>query len=147
MKDLLEKLEKLIVKGRQTIIEMDGEILEYKESEMKWSKKEILGHLIDSAINNLQRFCEVQFIPEPYEIRKYNQNELVKVNLYQELDIETLLTLWISLNQQIVVVTSNIDKKTLDHSIKLDGNVDKTVRWLVVDYIDHMEHHMKQIKE
>lgn len=34
----------------------------------KWSKLEILGHLIDSAINNLKRFTEIQFLPQPYKV-------------------------------------------------------------------------------
>jgi|TARA_R110000737_G_scaffold264685_1_gene272514 hypothetical protein len=60
----------------------------------KWSKKEILGHLIDSGINNLQRFTEIQFSDRPYVIRKYNQNELVIVNDYQNAEIKEILDFW-----------------------------------------------------
>ena len=40
----------------------------------KWSKQEILGHLVDSAINNLKRFTEIQFLPQPYTVISYKQN-------------------------------------------------------------------------
>src|SRR5215510_4964344 len=65
----------------------DQQLLQ-KPAPGKWSKKEILGHLIDSAINNLQRFIEVQFLPQPYHIVSYKQNELVAVNHYQDLPMD-----------------------------------------------------------
>jgi hypothetical protein len=70
----------------------------------KWSKQEILGHLIDSAINNLKRFTEIQFLPQPYHIISYQQNELVIVNNYQYIPVDHLLQLWQSLNRQIIYV-------------------------------------------
>ena len=54
----------------------------HKRASEKWSQKEMLGHLIDSGINNLQRFTEVQFETKSYRIRDYNQNELPKANNY-----------------------------------------------------------------
>src|SRR6185503_17913101 len=74
----------------------------------KWSKQEILGHLIDSAINNLKRFTEIQFLPQPYTVISYQQNELVLVNDYQNLPLQHLLDLWQSLNRQIVFVVKAI---------------------------------------
>ncbi len=66
---------------------------ENKIADMKWSKKEILGHLIDSGINNLQRFTEIQFLEKPYKIRPYNQDELVKANNYQNKNSQELFEL------------------------------------------------------
>ena len=51
----------------------------------KWSPQEILGHLIDSAINNLRRFTEIQFLPQPFTVVGYKQDDLVIVNNYQQL--------------------------------------------------------------
>lgn len=69
----------------------------------KWSKQEILGHLIDSAVNNLKRFTEIQFLPQPYTVISYRQNELVIVNDYQNLPLQHLLDLYQALNRQIVL--------------------------------------------
>ena len=63
------------------------EELAQRPAPSKWSKKEILGHLVDSGVNNLQRFTEIQFHPKPYVLRNYNQDELVKINDYH-------FTLW-----------------------------------------------------
>ena len=58
----------------------DAAILEEKPESGKWSKKEILGHLIDSAINNIQRFTEIQNSEKPYVIKTYNSDALVNAN-------------------------------------------------------------------
>ena len=60
----------------------------------KWSRQEILGHLIDSAINNLKRFTDAQVSKGPYQLQPYDQNALVGINQYQSLSLTHLLTLW-----------------------------------------------------
>ncbi|MEW7290777.1 DinB family protein [Aquimarina sp. 2304DJ70-9] len=146
MKETLERLEHIVLKAEKTILGISKDALNHKISEDKWSKKEILGHLIDSAMHNLQRFTEVQFEPKPYRIRKYNQNKLVKVNCYQKSEIEVLLQLWISLNTQIIFVLKNSTLDMLSYVIELDQDNVKTLEWLIFDYIEHMQHHLKQIK-
>lgn len=113
----------------------------------KWSKKEILGHLIDSAINNLKRFTEIQFLPQPYSIISYKQNELVIVNDYQNLALDHLLDLWKALNLQIVFVVKNISEEKLNYPVdpQYESKELKTLRWIICDYVAHMEHHFKQI--
>ena len=114
----------------------------------KWSRQEILGHLIDSAINNLKRFTEIQFSPQPYQVISYNQNELVIINKYQELPLEHLLQLWQLLNKQIVYVVESIPSGKLSSPIYLpnDNKEEKTLEWIIIDYVVHMEHHLKQIE-
>ena len=113
----------------------------------KWSKKEILGHLVDSAINNLKRFTEIQFLPQPYKIISYQQKELVTVNDYQNIPIEHLLQLWKSLNSQIMYVVQNIPAEKLEFSVdpQYDNKETKTLGWVIADYVAHMEHHMRQV--
>jgi len=113
----------------------------------KWSKQEILGHLIDSAINNLKRFTEIQFLPHPYTIISYRQNELIPVNDYQNLPLQHLLDLWQSLNRQIVFVVRNIAGEKLDYPVdpQYENKELKTLSWVICDYVAHMEHHFRQI--
>ena len=83
-----KKLQQLMEIGL-TYIDQSSEIeFSRKSSPEKWSKKEILGHLIDSAVNNLQRFTEIQFQDKPYPIQKYDQDQLVIANDYQNASIE-----------------------------------------------------------
>ena len=113
----------------------------------KWSKQEIFGHLIDSAVNNLKRFTEIQILPQPYSVISYPQNELVIVNDYQNLPLQHLLDLWQTLNRQIVVVVKNIPTEKLDYPVdpQYESKELKTLSWIICDYVAHMEHHFRQI--
>ncbi|MBC7827081.1 MAG: DinB family protein [Chitinophagaceae bacterium] len=126
---------------------LSAEELHHKPAPDKWSKKEILGHLIDSAINNLKRFTEIQFLPQPYQIISYRQNELVLVNNYQHLAIEHLLLLWQSLNRQIIYVVQNIPANKLEFIVdpQYESKETKTLGWVIADYIAHTEHHFRHI--
>ncbi len=123
-----------------------GELLQRPEPG-KWSKQEILGHLVDSAINNLKRFTEVQFLPQPYTIISYRQDELITVNDYQNLPLQHLLDLWQTLNRQIVFVVENIPAEKLNYPVdpQYENEEMKTLEWIICDYVAHMEHHFKQI--
>lgn len=113
----------------------------------KWSKQEILGHLIDSAINNLKRFTEIQFLPQPYTVISYQQNELIAVNDYQHLPLRHLLDLWLALNRQIVFVVKNIPAEKLNYPVdpQYEDKELRTLSWIICDYVAHMEHHFRQI--
>ena len=113
----------------------------------KWSKKEILGHLIDSAINNLKRFTEIQFLPQPYSLISYRQDELVITNDYQNLPLDHMLNLWQALNRQIVFVVRNISPDKLNYAVdqQHENKEMKTLGWIICDYVAHMAHHFRQI--
>ena len=142
---MLNRLEQLLKTGSEYISESSEEALSQKPAPEKWSKKEVLGHLIDSAINNLQRFTEIQFANKPYKIRKYNQDGLVKANDYQNAKSDELVNLWLSLNTRILNVFKNQTEVTLNYKIELSTDNISDLRFLIQDYVDHMEHHMKQI--
>lgn len=127
---------------------LNNQIKEFdlKIAENKWSKKEILGHLIDSALHNLQRFNEVQFSKTPYIIRSYNQNELVIANNYQNKDEKDLFNLWLQLNRQIIFVMQNQTEQSLNSIIILDHDQKVTLKFLMIDYMQHLEHHLNQIQ-
>jgi len=127
--------------------ELASEELLKRPAQGKWSKQEILGHLIDSAINNLQRFTEIQFLPQPYSVIHYRQNELVIVNDYQNLPLQHLLDLWRVLNRQIVLVVKNTTVEKLDYPVdpQYENKELKTLSWIICDYVAHMEHHFRQI--
>ncbi|NII25114.1 DinB family protein [Pseudoflavitalea sp. X16] len=127
------------------IQEIPVEELLQKPAPGKWSKKEILGHLIDSAINNLKRFVDIQSQPQPYKVLRYMQDNLVAINRYQDLPLDHMLLLWKLLNQQIVYVISSIPAEKLSYKIIIPSGESKTLEWLVIDYIEHMDHHWGQV--
>jgi hypothetical protein len=144
----VKRLETYIVELPAFYKMLSEEHLTLKADSEKWSKKEVLGHLIDSALNNLKRFTEIQFLPPPYIISAYNQDELVKINHYQELPLDHLVELWESLNQQIVYVVKHIPDNKLESPVnpKYDNNEMKTLHWVICDYVAHLEHHLKYLK-
>jgi hypothetical protein len=113
---------------------------------LSWSKKEILGHLIDSALNNIQRFTEIQYINKPYTIKKYNSEELVKANNYQKQNILDLFQLWNQLNKQICFIIRNQTQTMLEYLLILPDGQTKDLKFLIIDYINHLEHHLSQIR-
>jgi hypothetical protein len=112
----------------------------------KWSKKEVLGHLVDSAIHNLVRFTEINYLEKPYRHRPYNQIDLVKLNQYQTKEINELTQLWFSLNKQILRIMKSVDEEALDYKIILSDESVIDLRFLMTDYVEHLEHHINQIR-
>ena len=134
---------------------MEGIFFSFTEEELrqrpapgKWSRLEILGHLVDSALNNLKRFTEIQFSPQPYTLVPYPQDALVVANQYQELPVQHVLALWKILNQQICYVVEKIPPGMLTCPVRTqyESNDPGTLGWLIADYVAHLEHHLKQVE-
>ena len=144
----MEELRKIIV-GLQNLIEetpvkfqqFSKEEINYKASPEKWSKKEILGHLCDSCFNNLQRIIRVQYEDKPFII--YNQDEWVKSQNYQGREFSEVLELWISLHNQFIHALKNFPEIHLNSL--LDWGEKVTAKFAITDYLDHQNHHLKQI--
>lgn len=145
--DAMERLTKYIQAIPAEARKLSSEAILQKPSPAKWSKQEILGHLIDSAVNNLKRFTEIQFLPQPYTVVSYQQDELVRVNNYQQLPLDHLFDLWAALNKQIIYVVRNIPGEKFAYSVdpQYDNREIKTLGWIICDYVAHMEHHMRQL--
>jgi hypothetical protein len=141
----LQQLEKHIQEVPERFNQFSAEVLLQKPAQGKWSKQEILGHLIDSAINNLKRFTDTQYFPQPYTVIRYNQDELVMINRYQQLPLNHLLQLWAVLNKQVAQVISSIPADKLGYTVIIPSGDSKTLEWLAIDYVEHMQHHLKQI--
>jgi hypothetical protein len=149
-----EELKKVIDRLQEHINIVPSKFLKYSEDELrrkpspsKWSKKELLGHLVDSAANNHHRFIKIQFMPSPFFVEGYAQNDWVRIQNYNEKDSEQLVNLWKVYNEHILFIMQNTPDQNLD--IKLNAeqpfeNAD-TLFFLIKDYVDHMDHHFKQI--
>jgi hypothetical protein len=119
--------------------------LHLKSAPEKWSKKEILGHLCDSAINNLSRFVRVQFEEQPFKVINYEQDNWVRVNNYQTSPLDSIIDFWITANSRIVDVISKIPEDKLACVCIIPEGDTKSLLWLIEDYLAHMEYHLKQI--
>jgi DinB superfamily len=145
METIVCQIENYLAETPRYLHSLSALELENKRDSATWSKKEILGHLIDSGINNLQRFTEVQYSEKPYNLRTYQQNELVEANNYQHADLDDLLSLWTSLNNRIISVISSLSSQERKLEIQKNGEPIGNLEFLIEDYARHMGHHVKQI--
>ncbi len=142
MNTRIDDLQNLIDQHYPKLKEISLSDYHLKPLPEKWSKKEILGHLVDSAQNNIQRFIRGQYQDTPSLI--YNQDEWVRLNNYQESDLHELIELWRLLNLQIVRIWKNMPEENLKRPCDVNGEL-VDIEWHVNDYTDHLIHHMKQI--
>ena len=148
-------LQKIIENGSKRIREIDGETMLVKPSDEKWSKNEILGHLVDSAIINYQRIMLAQ-LKEDLIFDGYDQVNWVQLNEYRSRNTEEILKIWEAINTHISQVVSTIpestmNRKTVHHNFdKISMQVlrkgeESNLHYLIWDYIFHVEHHLAQI--
>jgi hypothetical protein len=115
-----------------------------KPADGHWSKKEILGHLIDSASNNHQRFVRVQFVPH-IDLPSYEQERWVASQGYASEPWTDLVNLWLSMNRHLVHIVRGMPAEALGHTISLAGRPPVTLGFVIDDYLVHLEHHLGQI--
>jgi hypothetical protein len=114
-----------------------------KPNAKKWSKKEIAGHLIDSAQSNIRRFVVAQYEDAPFII--YNQDKWVAISNYQNYPIKDLIELWTLLNKHICIILSNTNEELAQRVCKTNNQTEHTIEWLAQDYIKHLLHHLHQV--
>ncbi|MEK6783153.1 MAG: DinB family protein [Bacteroidota bacterium] len=145
MKNIINELSQIIKEFSPKLDNIPDDVFTAKPKPEKWSKKEVLGHLIDSALNNHRRFICGQYEPIPNII--YDQNFWVKANNYKSSRKEDEIVLWRLLNNQICEVLQNMpDQNTNLLCNTGNGEVQvHSIAWLAEDYVKHLKHHLNQI--
>jgi DinB superfamily len=110
-----------------------------------WSQKQVLGHLIDSASNNHQRFVRA-LLQDELVWPNYDQEGCVRAERYQDAPWSDLVTLWSSYNRFLAHVLAGIPKEKLPTRCVIGDNAPMTLEELAIDYLKHMEHHLEQIR-
>jgi len=110
----------------------------------KWMRKEILGHLIDSAANNHQRFVRAP-AADPFVGPGYDQNAWVAANRYRERPWTELVDLWAGLNRQLAHVIAGVPPGKLQTRCLIGDNEPAPLEWWIRDYVRHLKHHLAQI--
>jgi DinB family protein len=146
---------------RRTVDRASGRLLQYADAEAarrpgpgKWSRKEIVGHLIDSACNNHGRFVRAQ-LQDELVFPGYDQDAWVRVQRYQDRPWADLVALWRTYNHQIAHVMATTDALQLTRP-RPRHNLDElawqtvsaadptTLEYFMRDYVDHLNHHLRQ---
>lgn len=146
MIDVVTELEQLVAESSSKMNSMPEAEFSAKPLPEKWSRKEVLGHLIDSAHNNLRRFICGQYETVPPKIT-YEQGFWVTANGYQHAPTEDLILLWKLANLRICHILKNMPPA--NHNRECDTGTDTvalhSLQWLAEDYVRHMKHHLNQI--
>jgi hypothetical protein len=107
----------------------------------KWSAKQVIGHLVDSAVNNIGRVIRLQSEPGQSE-PGYEQVEWVNLQHYAEREWAQVLALWFALNEHMAWTVRHIEKSRLT-SVGLIEGESLTLGFLIEDYVAHMQHHLR----
>lgn len=139
MNNILDEFENIIKDFPNRVESLKEADLNSKPAPGKWGKKEILGHLIDSAMTNYQRFVRAQFEDNPQIV--YSQDDYCKAADYQNAEVQQLIVLWKAINTQLLFLFRSVIKKEL--AGRKCNNL--TLGFLISDYIMHLSHHQEQI--
>lgn len=153
--EFLGDFRSTVVNATDRLRQISPEESARKTSPDKWSIKEVLGHLIDSAANNHQRFVRAQFTDD-LVFPGYEQEKWVNAQRYLEESWSDMIQLWSSYNLHLVHVISAIPEATLTRA-RIRHNLDQiatrpvdqkdptTLDYFVRDYLVHLKHHLDQI--
>ncbi len=155
MSDYLNEFRQTIASASNQLLQITPEQSGVPRAAGKWSPREIIGHLIDSASNNHQRFVRAQFTDD-LVFAGYEQEGWVRVQDYQGENWPELVQLWKLYNQHLLHLMSRIPEETRMklrykhnlHQIASDSLAETdpvTLDWFMSDYVEHMKKHLSQI--
>jgi hypothetical protein len=139
-----EQLTKVIEEAKPRLLALTDARTSSKPIPDKWSIREILGHCIDSASNNLQRIVRMQELADIGTFR-YTQEHWVRAQHYGDESWADLVNHWYYLNKHLSHVIAHIDPATLDNVCDMGNPKPATLRYVAQDYLRHLRHHMDQI--
>ena len=155
MEDLLSDFGQTIEAASRRLLQLSEEQSETPRADGKWSPKQIIGHLIDSASNNHQRFVRAQF-SDDLVFPGYEQEEWVRAQRYDQESWEHLVQFWKLYNMHLLHLMSVIPKPVLTRlrskhnlpqtawqTIEEDSPV--TLEYFMRDYVEHLKNHLRQI--
>lgn len=142
--ELRKKLEAVLRDAMPWLLTISEAEASVPEREGKWSAKQVIGHLTDSAVNNLGRIMRMQIEAGP-SLPGYEQMEWVNLQHYAEREWSQVLALWFALNEHVAWTIGHIEKARLANRGVIEGEP-LTLGFLIADYVAHMEHHLRAMR-
>jgi DinB superfamily len=110
-----------------------------------WSRKQVLGHLIDSASNNHQRFVRA-VLQGCLEFPGYDQEGCVRIQAVQEMPWPSLIALWAGYNRYLAHIVAHLPENALQTECRIGSGEPVTLQFLAEDYVVHLRHHLEQMR-
>ncbi|HUJ21202.1 MAG TPA: DinB family protein [Bryobacteraceae bacterium] len=137
------ELDRMVESARDRLLAMGEDDAARRPAAESWAKKEILGHLIDSAANNHQRFVRLQ-AASGLVFPSYQQNDWVRIQHYAARPWRDLVELWLAYNRHLAHVMRHTDAEAASHIWKSPAG-DRNLSFVMDDYMSHLRHHLDQI--
>lgn len=144
MQDITRELSSITESAAASLLKLTEAESELRTAEGRWSRKEILGHLIDSASNNHQRFVRAQ-LTDDLSLPGYEQKAWVESQSYQTAGWPGLVELWRAYNLHLAHLIAHIPEAKLSHRVTVGQAQPVTLEFLIRDYLRHLKHHLAQL--
>ncbi|MBN2297446.1 MAG: DinB family protein [Deltaproteobacteria bacterium] len=145
--ELREKINGIVESWSTKLVALPVEVISERRNNQNRTIRQILGHLVDSAVNNHHRIVRLQY-NENLEFPDYRQDNdrWIAIQNYQEEDWERLVFFWRSYNQHMVHIIKNVNESCLNHTWHdFEGN-HETLRTIIEGYLWHLNLHLKEIQ-
>lgn len=148
MQQVADELRRLVNSWEGRLIRMRPAEIQSREAEGRWSVKEIIGHLVDSASNNHQRFVRLEIARDlSFPDYQSDNEKWVALQRYQEEDWNELIWLWKYHNLHLAHVIQHVRSDVLDHAWRSGSAPPVRLGDLILDYLAHLKMHLDQIDE
>ncbi len=137
MREAIEHLRFAVDKLPGALSGLSQDESEQRPALDRWSKKEVVGHLIDSASNNHQRFVRGQIAPGQ-DFPGYDQERWVSIQGYQAASWPALIALWQAYNTHLLHVAECMTPEGQRATCRVNGGPEVSLAMLFVDYVDHL---------
>ncbi len=146
MTELADELAGVVSEASNQLRTLSEDAAAAKARPEAWSVKEIVGHLIDSAANNHQRFIRAQLARE-LTFPGYEQDAWVRLQGYQDRPWLELVEIWALSNRQLSQTMRRIPTSALQVPCRIGTDEPVALAFLAQDYLSHLRRHLKQITE
>lgn len=145
MQAVILELRQLVQEYGARFRAMDRDTFSLKPSPGRWSRKELLGHLVDSAQNNIRRFVTAQYELLPHVV--YDQDRWVALQDYTHYPAGDLIDLWELLNRHLCIILAHMTPEAAERCCDTgrQGQQLHSLYFLAGDYLAHMKHHLEQV--
>jgi hypothetical protein len=144
MRAIAENIRQVIVAAKPKLSNIAPEHACKKETPGSWSKQEILGHLIDSASNNHQRFVRgAQNLAGDFPT--YQPNRWVEIQAYNDMNWPDIVELFSCYNLHLCRVIDALPQDVLHHPCHIGRETPVTLQFVIEDYLRHLRHHLETI--